>query len=133
MKAPFSANIEQETLANMNFRRVIWTGKHLQVVLMTLQPGEEIGIETHPNVDQFFRIESGNGMAIINGIEYPLADGSALVVPAGTEHNLMNTGSAPLALYTIYTPPNHINGRVHHTRADAVADTEDEAFDHTSN
>lgn len=127
---PYHANIENDTLENNNFRKVVWTGKFLQVVLMTLNPGEDIGVETHENVDQFFRIESGEGKAYINGEDFDLEDGVSVVVPAGTEHNLINTGSEPMRLYTIYTPPNHIDGRIHETKADAIADTEDEDFGH---
>jgi mannose-6-phosphate isomerase-like protein (cupin superfamily) len=127
MKDPYHAPIEQETLDNTDFRRVVWTGEHLQVVLMSIAAGEDIGVETHPHVDQFFRIEKGEGRAVINGAEYSLADGTALVVPAGEEHNIINTGDVPLLLYTVYAPPNHIDGRVHHTKADALADEADEA------
>ncbi|HVY35945.1 MAG TPA: cupin domain-containing protein [Candidatus Paceibacterota bacterium] len=127
MKDPYHAPIEQETLSNTDFRRVVWTGEHLQVVLMSIAAGEDIGVETHPHVDQFFRIEKGEGRAVINGAEYSLADGTALVVPAGEEHNIINTGDVPLLLYTVYAPPNHIDGRVHHTKADALADEADEA------
>lgn len=125
---PHHSNIEELTLANNNFRQVIYTGPHSQLVLMSLPPGEDIGVETHHKVDQFFRVEGGEGKAIIDGTEYPLADGVAVIVPAGSEHNFINTGSSDLKLYTIYTPPNHIDGRVHATKADALADHEDEAF-----
>lgn len=127
---PYHANIENDTLENNNFRKVVWTGKYLQVVLMALNPGEDIGVEVHDNVDQFFRIESGEGKAIINGEEFILKDGVSIVVPAGIEHNLINTGSELMRLYTIYTPPNHIDGRMHATKADALLDTEDEEFGH---
>lgn len=128
---PFHGNIEELTLANNNFRQVIYTGPKSQLVLMSLKPGEDIGVETHNKVDQFFRVEAGEGKAIINGTEYPLVDGVAVIVPAGSEHNFINTGSSDLKMYTIYTPPNHIDGRVHATKADAVADAEDEAFGET--
>lgn len=127
---PYNSNIEKDTLENNNFRRVVWTGAHMQVVLMTLNPGEEIGKEVHPHVDQFFRVESGFGTAVLGDKDYNLADGSALVVPSGLEHNIINSGSDPLKLYTIYTPPNHIEGRVHKTKADAEVDVEDENFGH---
>lgn len=130
MTKTYYANIEDDTLANSNFRQVVHTGKFLQVVLMSLLPGEDIGTEVHSHVDQFFRIESGTGQAIINGEEFNLSDGISIVVPAGVEHNLINTGTEPLKLYTIYTPPNHIDGRVHATKNDAMADTEDEDFGH---
>lgn len=129
---PYHSNIEKDTLENDNFRKVVWTGKYLQVVLMTLKPGEDIGVEVHDNVDQFFRVESGEGKAVINGEEFILEDGVSIVVPAGVEHNLINIGSEPMRLYTIYTPPNHIDGRVHETKADAIADTEDEDFGHAN-
>ena len=125
---PYHQNIEEQTLANNNFRQVIFTGPKSQLVLMSLKPGEEIGEETHNNVDQFFRIEAGNGKAVIAGQNYELVDGVAVIVPAGTEHNFINTGSVNLKLYTIYTPPNHIDGRVHATKAEAMADTADEVF-----
>ncbi len=130
MKTPYHANIEHDTLENTAFRKVVYTSQFLQVVLMTLLPGEDIGVEVHPNVDQFFRVESGTGTAHIDGKEYELADGISVVVPAGVEHNLVNTGDTPMNLYTIYTPPNHIDGRLHQTKADAMADVEDEEFGH---
>ncbi len=127
MSKPYITNIEEETIANTNFRQVVFTAPHSQVVLMSLLPGEEIGAEVH-KVDQFFRIEAGQGKAVVDDEEYPLADGTALLVPAGSEHNLINTGDVDLKLYTIYSPANHIDGRVHATKDDAVADEEDEAF-----
>lgn len=126
---PLHINIEKATLENNNFRTVIYTAPHSQVVLMSLLPGEEIGMETHEKVDQFFRFEKGTGKAVIAGQEYDLKDGMAVVVPAGTAHNFINTGTEDLKLYTIYSPANHIDGRVHATKADAEADKEDEAFD----
>lgn len=125
---PYTSNIERETLANDNFRTVVYTAPHSQVVLMSLLPGEEIGLETHPKNDQFFRFEQGTGKAIVAGVEYDLADGIALVVPAGTEHNIINTGTEKLKMYTIYSPAHHIDGRIHVTKADALADLEDEKF-----
>jgi mannose-6-phosphate isomerase-like protein (cupin superfamily) len=125
---PFCENIEKMTLANENFREVVYTAPHCQIVLMTIKVGEEIGVETHEKNDQFFRIESGSGKAILEGKEYALTDGTALLVPAGTEHNVINTGSVPLRFYTIYAPAHHIDGRVHATKQDAVADVEDETF-----
>ena len=130
MKNPYHSNIEKDSLENSAFRKVVYTSQFLQVVLMTLLPGEDIGTEIHEHVDQFFRIESGSGIAKIEGKEYDLADGISVVVPAGSEHNLINTGDVPMHLYTIYTPPNHIDGRLHQTKADAMADTEDEDFGH---
>jgi mannose-6-phosphate isomerase-like protein (cupin superfamily) len=127
-KIPYCDNIEKLTIENVNFRRVLYTAPHSQLVLMSLLPGEEIGAETHHKVDQFFRFEAGEGKAVIDGKEYPLKDGTALLVPAGSEHNIINTGSKPMKLYTVYAPANHIDGRVHKTKADAIADEEDEKF-----
>ena len=115
--------IEKQTLANAYFRHVLFTGKHVQVVVMCLKPGEEIGDEVHPNVDQFFRIEQGEAKFVFNEKQERAArDGDAVVVPAGTYHNVINTSkTAPLKLYTLYSPPNHPDGTVHKTRADAEA------------
>ena len=110
-QTPFLANIEKLTLENNYFRQVLFTAPHSQVVLMSILPGEDIGVEVH-HVDQFFRIEGGEGMAIIDGVEYHLADGTALLVCAGSEHNIVNTGKTALKLYTIYAPANHIDGRI---------------------
>jgi len=119
-------NIESLTLANTNFRQVVFTGKYCQLVLMSLAPNEDIGMEVRPNVDQFFRIEKGQGKVIMNGEEMAIADGSAIVVPAGTNHNVINTSaSEPLKLYTIYSPPQHKDGTVHKTKAEAMADEGD--------
>jgi mannose-6-phosphate isomerase-like protein (cupin superfamily) len=121
-------NIEEKTQANSYFRQVVFTGAHSQLVLMSLLPSEDIGTEVHPNVDQFFRIESGHGKVIMNGEEHEFFDGSAIVVPAGTEHNLINlSGTDPLKLYTIYSPANHPDGKIHKTKAEAMADEEDHA------
>lgn len=125
---PFSSNIEKDTLANENFRTVIYTAPHCQIVLMCLQPGQEIGAETHANNDQFFRFEQGTGKAILAGKEYAIENGTAILVPAGTEHNIVNTGAGKMKMYTIYSPAHHIDGRIHKTKADALADAEDEAF-----
>jgi mannose-6-phosphate isomerase-like protein (cupin superfamily) len=115
--------IEKQTLENTYFRRVLFTGKHTQLVVMCLAPGEEIGDEAHPNVDQFFRIEQGEAKFVFNEKEERLVrDGDAVVVPAGTYHNVINTSkTAPLKLYTLYSPPNHPEGTVHKTRAEAEA------------
>lgn len=122
----FVDNIEKLTLDNSNFRQVIFTGFHSQLVLMTLQPGEDIGLEVHHEVDQFFRIEAGHGKIILNGEEHDVTDGSAIVVPAGVEHNLINTSSdSPLKLYTIYSPAHHKDGTIHTTKSEALADEED--------
>ncbi|MDP3901548.1 MAG: cupin domain-containing protein [bacterium] len=118
-------NIERLTLENTNFRKVIYTAKNSQLVLMSLKPGEDIGAEVH-NLDQFIRCEAGSGLTILNGAESPITDGSAIVVPAGVEHNVINTSTdADLKLYTIYSPPEHKDGVVHITKADALADEGD--------
>lgn len=116
----YHTDIEKKTLENRSFREVLFTGPHSQLVVMALNPGEEIGQETHPDTDQFIRVEAGEGKAILDGQEYALADGSALVIPAGAEHNVINTSSSePLKLYTVYTPPEHPDGTVHQTKAEA--------------
>lgn len=118
----FNANIEAETLKNTDFRHVLYTGKHSQLVLMSLKPGEEIGMEVHKENDQFFRFEKGEGKCIIDGNEYPLADGSAIVVPAGAQHNIINVSKTEeLKLYTIYSPAHHKDGIVRATKAEAEA------------
>jgi mannose-6-phosphate isomerase-like protein (cupin superfamily) len=127
-KAPYCENIEKLTLENDYFRQVLYTAEHCQIVLMSLLPGEDIGAEVHHHVDQFFRFEAGEGKAIIDGTEFPLKDGTALLVPAGSEHNIINTSDKPMKLYTVYAPANHIDGRIHETKADAVKDDEDEQF-----
>jgi len=115
--------IEKQTLKNKYFRQVLFTGKHAQLVVMCLKPGEEIGNEVHPNVDQFFRIEKGEVKFVLNGKEEHLArDGDAVVIPAGTYHNVINTSKkAQMKLYTIYSPPNHPDKTVHKTKAEADA------------
>jgi len=115
--------IETQTLKNAHFRQVLFTGKHTQLVVMCLQPGEEIGKEMHPNVDQFFRIEQGEARFVLSEKEEHLVrDGDAVVIPAGTYHNVLNTSqTTPLRLYTLYSPPNHPEGTVHKTKADAEA------------
>ena len=123
----FVANIEKETLENNYFRKVIHTSKFGQVVLMSLLPKEEIGMEVHEVTDQFFRIESGDGKVIIDGEEAFVSDGFAVVVSAGSMHNVINLSSdKPLKLYTIYMPPHHKDGVIHKTKAEAEADTTDE-------
>src|SRR5688500_4662422 len=118
----YHTDIEKKSLENDCFREVLFTGPHSQLVVMALNPGEEIGQETHPDTDQFIRVEAGEGKAILDGQEYRLADGSAIVIPAGTQHNVINTSSTePLKLYTVYTPPEHPDGTVHKTKADADA------------
>lgn len=119
----YVTNIEQDTLDNEDYRRVLFTGQHLQLVLMTLQPAEEIGLETHEEHDQFIRIEAGNGVARLNGEEHALSDGVIVVIPAGTEHNVINTSpDDALRLYTLYSPPEHADGTVHRTKADEPAE-----------
>jgi mannose-6-phosphate isomerase-like protein (cupin superfamily) len=119
----YTTDIERDTLANQDYRRVLYTGRNTQLVLMTLQPREEIGVETHEEHDQFIRIESGTGVAVLNGEEHPLSDGVAVVIPAGVEHNVINTSSdQPLRLYTLYSPPEHPDGTVHRTKADEPAE-----------
>lgn len=120
--AGYVANIEKKSLENNYFREVLYTGPHSQLVLMSIAPGDDIGMEIHKNVDQFFRIESGVGRAVLDGKEYDLEDGSAVVIPAGTEHNIINgSQSEPLKVYTIYSPPNHPDGTIHKTKAEALA------------
>lgn len=117
--------IEKETEKNNDFRHVLYTGKYSQLVLMSLRPGEEIGEETHGDVDQFFRFERGEGKVIIDGIEHPVKDGDAVIVPAGARHNVINKSKrANLKLYTIYSPPEHQDGVVRHTRKEAMASEE---------
>ena len=123
----FVADIEKLTVENTDFRRVLYTGKYLQLVLMTLQPGEEIGAEVHEDHDQFFRIESGSGEVRIDGKATPIKDDDAVIVPAGARHNVVNTGDKPLTLYTLYGPPEHRDGVVHKTKAEA--DASEEQFD----
>ena len=115
-------NIEEATLANENFRTVIYTDARMQLVLMTIQPNENIPKETHGSVDQFLRIEQGEGKAILDGKEFLLADGSVIIIPKGVEHEIINTSSTEsLKLYTIYTPPEHADGTIHKTSEEAIA------------
>jgi mannose-6-phosphate isomerase-like protein (cupin superfamily) len=122
-------DIEQRTIENQDFRRVLYTGKNLQLVLMTLQPGEEIGAEVHEDRDQFFRFEQGTGVVDIDGAENGVEDDFAVIVPAGARHNVRNTGSAPLKLYTIYGPPEHKDGIVQSTKEEADRRHHDEEWD----
>ncbi len=122
----FNTNIEKETLENSNFRKVLYTAKHSQLVLMALKPGEEIGMEVHSENDQFFRFEQGQGKCIIDGNEYAVEDGSAIIVPAGSEHNVVNVSdSEELKLYTIYSPAHHKDGIVRATKEEAEANEAD--------
>lgn len=118
----YLTNIEKKSLENKYFREVLFTGPHSQLVVMSIAPGEDIGMETHADVDQFIRVEAGKGKAVLNGEEHNLKDGSAVVIPAGTEHNIINgSQSEPLKLYTIYSPPEHPHGTVHKNKAEAIA------------
>ena len=119
----FVQDIEHLAVKNNEFRRVLYTAKHCQLVVMALRPKEEIGEEVH-KLDQFFRVEEGTGEAVLEGVRTAIRAGFAVVVPAGTNHNIINTGIVPLKLYTLYAPPNHRDGVVHHSRADAEADKE---------
>jgi len=122
----FNTNIERQTLENTNFRKVLYTGKHSQLVLMSLKPNEEIGMEVHPNNDQFFRFEKGEGKCIIDGNVYAIGDGSVIVVPAGAEHNIINmSGVEDLKLYTIYSPAHHKDGIVRVTKEEAEKNEEE--------
>ena len=127
MKGYFT-NIEKDTEENANFRKVLYTSKHSQLVLMSLKPGEEIGLEIHKENDQFFRFESGNGKVVIDGNEYEVKDGVAIVIPKGSKHNVMNTSdSEDLKMYTIYSPPHHKDGIIRKTKEEA--EQNDEEFD----
>jgi mannose-6-phosphate isomerase-like protein (cupin superfamily) len=119
----FVQDIERLAVKNDDFRRVLYTAHHCQLVLMALAPKEEIGAEVH-ELDQFFRVEEGSGEAVLDGVRTAIRAGFAVLVPAGTNHNIVNTGKVPLKLYTIYSPPNHRDGVVHRTRVDAEADGE---------
>jgi mannose-6-phosphate isomerase-like protein (cupin superfamily) len=123
MKTGFVQDIERLAISNMEFRKVLYTAQHCQLVVMALKPKEEIGMEVH-KLDQFFRVEEGSGEAVLDGARTAIRAGFAVIVPAGTQHNIINTGNVPLKLYTLYAPPNHRDGIVHSTRADAEADHE---------
>jgi mannose-6-phosphate isomerase-like protein (cupin superfamily) len=122
----FVQNIESIAVKNGDFRQVLYTAKNCQLVVMSLKPKEEIGMEVH-QLDQFFRVEEGTGEAVLDGVHTAISAGFAVLVPAGTNHNIVNTGGVPLKLYTLYAPPNHRDGVAHHTRAEAEKD--DEYFD----
>jgi mannose-6-phosphate isomerase-like protein (cupin superfamily) len=119
----FVQNIESIAVKNEEFRRVLYTAKNCQLVVMALKPKEEIGAEVH-KLDQFFRVEEGMGEAVLDGVHTAIKAGFAVLIPAGTKHNIINTGTVPMKLYTLYAPPNHRDGVVHHTRAAAEADNE---------
>lgn len=117
----YKTSIEKDTVENDNFRKVLYTSKHSQLVLMCLQPGEEIGFEIHTDNDQFFRFESGNGKCVIDGTEYTVSDGDAVVVPAGAKHNISNSSSTEkLKMYTIYSPAHHKDGIIRATKQEAI-------------
>lgn len=126
MKKGYKNNIEKLTVDNNNFRQVLYTGKNLQLVLMSLKPGEDIGSEVHPDNDQFFRIDAGTGKAVVNETEYNIEDGDAVIVPAGEEHNIINTSdSEDLKFYTIYAPSHHKDGIIRETKEEALTNEED--------
>lgn len=128
-KKGYRGNIEELTLNNKDFRRVLYTGRNLQLVLMTLQAGEEIGEEVHEDKDQFFRFESGQGEVLINDRPNPVEDGMGVIVPAGAKHNVRNTGDDALTFYTIYGPPDHKDKTVHATKAQAEKDHDNDEYD----
>lgn len=126
----FTTNIEKETLGNTNFRKVLYTGKHNQLVLMSLLPKEEIGMEIHKDNDQFFRFEKGQGKCIIDNNEYEVTEGDVVIVPAGAKHNVINTSdSEALKMYTIYSPPHHQDGIIRQTKKEAEAEINKEEFE----
>lgn len=121
----YVTNIEEKTLANEHFREVLYTDERIQLVVMSLLPGEDIGEEVH-TLDQFIRVEKGSGEVVLDGTRHAIGDGSAIIIPAGTRHNIINTSAnEPLKLYTLYAPPNHKDGTIHATKADAMADKHD--------
>ena len=120
----FITNIEDRTEVNNDFRRVLYTGPNLQLVVMSLQPGEEIGEEVHEHTDQFFRVEDGTGEIVVDGRETRIESDMVMLVPAGTKHNIRNTGKKALKVYTLYAPPEHADGTVHRTKEDAERSTE---------
>jgi mannose-6-phosphate isomerase-like protein (cupin superfamily) len=131
MKKGYTSNIEKLTIENNSFRKVLYSGEHMQLVLMSLRPNEDIGTEIHTENDQFFRVESGTGKCVINGNEYVLEDGVVVIVPSGAEHNVINTSdSEDLKLYTIYSPAHHKDGIVRDTKEEAM--TNEEEFDGTT-
>lgn len=118
----FFVKLEEQTKTNTNFRKVLFTAAHSQLVLMSLKPSEDIGMEVHPDNDQFIRIDAGHGQAVIDGETFDLMDGSAVVIPAGSQHNIINlSGTEDLKLYTIYSPAHHPDGTIHVTKAEAMA------------
>jgi mannose-6-phosphate isomerase-like protein (cupin superfamily) len=128
----YHANIIKETQDNTNFRRVLFTGPNSQLVIMSIPPGGEVGAETHKYTEQTLFFLSGTGEGELDGKKFPIGPGDVVVVVPGTEHNFLNTGTDPLKIYTVYAPPNHIDGRVQATKAEADADTQDEAVGESS-
>ncbi len=129
-KKGFYSKLEEETVSNTDFRRVLYTNDQIQLVLMSLKPGEEIGLETHPDNDQFFRFDAGEGKVVINASTYEVGDGDAIIVPKGAEHNVINTSETmDLKFYTIYAPAHHKDGVVRATRAEAIDPANEEDFD----
>ena len=127
-KKGYKVDLEKETKKNSYFRRVLYTAKHSQLVLMSLKPKEEIGAEVHKHIDQFFRFEYGKGLVVINGVKHTVKDGSAVIVPAGARHNVINTSpSLTLRFYTLYSPPDHADKIIHRTKLEAIA--KDREFD----
>ncbi len=125
MKKGYKVNIEELVNQNNTFRTVLYTGQYSQLVMMSLMPQEDIGVETHENTDQFFRFESGEGKVVINDSEYEVHDGDVVIVPAGSQHNVINTSATePLKMYTLYSPAHHQDGIVHNTKQEAETDTE---------
>lgn len=121
MITPYVNNIENETLGNDYFRKEVFTGEHLQMTVMSLLPGEDIGAEVHDTTDQFLRIEQGTGVALVGETEYAVEDDFAIIIPAGMNHNVTNTGEIPMKLYSIYTPAEHPKGTIHKDKAEAMA------------
>ena len=124
----YTTNIIKATLENTNFRKVLFTGAHSQLVVMSIPPGGEVGEETHPHVEQTLFFLSGSGVSILDDVKTPIVAGDVVVVTPGTKHNFLNTGVEDMKIYTVYAPPNHIDGRIQATKADADADNADEAF-----
>ena len=120
----YVADIEDKTEANKDFRHVLYTGQNLQLVVMSLKPGQDIGAETHATHDQFFRVEQGKGEVVIDGVTHKIKSGTGIVVPAGASHNLVNTGDKAMKVYTIYGPPNHVDQLEQETKSDALASSE---------
>ncbi|OGB74705.1 cupin [candidate division Kazan bacterium RIFCSPHIGHO2_01_FULL_49_10] len=122
----YAIDLEKETVTNTDFRRVLYTGRHTQLVLMTLQPGEDIGAEIHHDIDQFFRFDEGEGKVVIDGVDHMVSDGFGVIIPAGSDHNVINTSTdKPLKFYTLYSPPEHIDGTIRTTKTQAMLKPEE--------